>query len=100
MIRRNNFKAALFWLVTTLCSTQDSISQEPKTEAPAKTVPTKEADHKTHWQPLLEKDSLKGWQITNFGGEGSVDVKDGVTRFGNGDPLTGVTIGKKDFPKG
>lgn len=50
------------------------------------------------WTPLLAKDSLEGWDSTNFGGEGSVEIKDGVLMLGRGDPLTGVTSKKKDFP--
>jgi hypothetical protein len=50
------------------------------------------------WQPLLKSDSLEGWHATNFGGEGTVDIKQGVLRFGLGDPLTGITLDRKDFP--
>jgi hypothetical protein len=50
------------------------------------------------WIPLLAKDSLEGWEATNFGGEGSVEIKDGVLMLGRGDPLTGVTSKKKDLP--
>lgn len=50
------------------------------------------------WIPLLVKDSLEGWESTNFGGEGSVEIKDGVLMLGRGDPLTGVTSKKKDLP--
>lgn len=50
------------------------------------------------WIPLLAKDSLEGWEPTNFGGEGSVEIKDGVLMLGRGDPLTGVTSKKKDLP--
>ncbi len=50
------------------------------------------------WIPLLAKDSLEGWESTNFGGEGSVEIKDGVLMLGRGDPLTGVTSKKKDLP--
>jgi hypothetical protein len=54
---------------------------------------------KENWKPLLEADSLKGWEITNFGGEGTVDRIEGVLKLGMGDPLTGITIKSKDFPK-
>jgi len=57
------------------------------------------AKEKSKWKRLMEKDSLKGWEITNFGGEGEVEVKDGVLRLERGEPLTGVNIISKDFPK-
>lgn len=50
------------------------------------------------WIPLLEKNSLEGWESTNFGGEGSVEIKEGVLTLGRGDPLTGVHTKKKDLP--
>jgi hypothetical protein len=43
------------------------------------------------WQPLFDGATLRGWQITNFGGEGPVEVRDGRIEFGFGSPLTGVT---------
>lgn len=51
------------------------------------------------WKSLISKDNLDGWEITNFGGEGSVEVKDGVLKLGRGDPLTGVTRTDKQLPK-
>ncbi len=57
------------------------------------------AKEKSKWKPLLEKDSLKGWEITNFGGEGNVEINEGVLRLERGEPLTGVTKINKDFPK-
>lgn len=62
------------------------VGQEDKTES------------KVKWISLLAKDSLEGWESTNFGGEGSVEIKDGVLMLGRGDPLTGVTSKKKDLP--
>jgi len=47
----------------------------------------------------MEKDSLKGWEITNFGGEGTAEVNEGVLRLDRGEPMTGVTTIRKDFPK-
>lgn len=51
------------------------------------------------WKPLMEKDSLKGWEISNFGGEGEVEMKEGVLRLERGEPMTGITTIRKDFPK-
>ena len=87
--------------LTILCTTI-SFAQDPTKKAvpsplkEAKAVPEKEL---SKWKPLFEKDSLKGWEVTNFGGEGSVDLTDGVMRFERGEPLTGVTLIRKDFAK-
>ena len=68
----------------------------PKTTDAAKVVPDKE---KSKWKPMLEKDSLKGWENTNFGGEGTAELNEGVLRLDRGDPLTGINSIRKDFPK-
>ena len=69
----------------------DSTKVEPKTAEPKAT--------ESKWKPLLEKDSLKGWEITNFGGEGTAEVNEGVLRLDRGEPMTGITTIRKDFPK-
>jgi hypothetical protein len=40
---------------------------------------------------------LEGWEITNFGPQGSVHVSDGLVYLGMGDGCTGITY-KKEFP--
>ena len=44
------------------------------------------------WTSLFDGRTLNGWKVTQFGGEGSVEVKDGVLWLGVGNDLTGVTI--------
>src|SRR5580692_2665898 len=44
------------------------------------------------WTSLFDGKSLKGWKVTQFGGEGPVEVKNGELRLGIGNDLTGVTI--------
>lgn len=51
------------------------------------------------WISLLPTDDLDDWNITNFGGEGSVEIKTGTLSLGRGDPLTGIHWKKKDFPR-
>jgi hypothetical protein len=72
------------------------VAQDKKADAVAT---KKEDDAKSNWKKLFEPDSLKGWEITNFGGEGTVEVVEGVLKLGMGDPLTGVTFLGKEFPK-
>jgi len=40
---------------------------------------------------LFDGKTLKGWKVTEFGGEGDVSVKDGKLMLGFGQNLTGVT---------
>jgi len=49
-------------------------------------------------KPLFDGESLAGWKITNFGGEGEVEVKDGQINLDFGSPLTGITY-LGEFPK-
>jgi hypothetical protein len=43
------------------------------------------------WQPLFDGKSLEGWKITDFGGEGEVNVVDGAIVMRMGQPMTGIT---------
>lgn len=43
------------------------------------------------WQPLFDGQSLNGFAVTDFGGQGEVAVHDGALHLGIGSPLTGVT---------
>jgi 3-keto-disaccharide hydrolase len=51
------------------------------------------------WRPLFDGKSLTGWNVTKFGGEGDVEVKDGAIVLHSGNDLTGVTFAGKDLPK-
>jgi len=42
------------------------------------------------WQPLLNDTDLTGWQSISFGGEGEVELRDGVLMLPRGQPFTGV----------
>jgi len=50
-------------------------------------------------EKLLENDSLDGWDVLSFGGEGDCDVTDGVLTLEAGDPFTGVSAAREDLPK-
>lgn len=45
---------------------------------------------------LFRNDSLDGWKLTDFFRPGEVQVLDGVVTLGKGNPMTGVTIDRKD----
>lgn len=66
---------------------------------PSAAKPTaKDSEKASDWKLLLPKEGLDGWEITNFGGEGKVENKDGVLLLDRGEPLTGITRLGKDFP--
>jgi hypothetical protein len=44
------------------------------------------------WTPLFDGRTLTGWKVTQFGGEGPVEAKNGELILGAGSNLTGVTI--------
>jgi hypothetical protein len=62
----------------------------PAETTPSDSIPSpSDLPQASAWQPLLG-DSLEGWKITPFGGEGEVFVEEGVLTLGTGDPMTGV----------
>lgn len=111
-LSRSSLLALAFALVLAPCSLAQGVKKglpSPPAEATAelaKENAPKEAaikedvsKEKSKWKPLMEKDSLKGWEISNFGGEGEVEIKEGVMRLERGEPMTGVTTISKEFPK-
>jgi len=52
--------------------------------------PSKEVGRE--WTSLFDGRTLSGWKITQFGGEGMVEAKNGELVLGVGSNLTGVTI--------
>ena len=97
LIRSLCFGVSISILVMQIAIAQESTKKVlPKPPVDEKVVPKKE---ESKWKSLVEKDSLKGWEITNFGGEGTAEVNEGVLRLDRGEPMTGVTTIRKDFPK-
>lgn len=88
-------KSILPFLTLTLALSPFCFAQDKQTSSESKDAGAKV---EKKWTPLLSSDTLDGFEITNFGGEGEVDIKDGVLKLGMGDPLTGVTSKKKDLP--
>ena len=50
------------------------------------------------WTSLFDGETLEGWEITQFGPQGPVQVSEGNIVLGMGDGVTGITW-KGDFPK-
>jgi hypothetical protein len=55
-------------------------------------------EEKDGWIPLFDGKTLKGWEVTKFGGEGEVSVKDGAIHLEMGNDLTGIHT-KRKLPK-
>lgn len=53
---------------------------------------------KSSWKPLFDGESLEGWKVTKFGGEGEVHVEEGAIALEMGASLTGITW-KGEVPK-
>ena len=71
-------------------------AQEKKKKATAESDDSK--SQKKKWISLFDGKSLKGWEITKFGGEGDVEVKKGQLILGLGSNLTGIHTRRK-LPK-
>ena len=50
------------------------------------------------WQSLFDGKTLKNWEATDFGGQGSVLVQEGQLVIEAGQPMTGVTWKGKKLP--
>lgn len=59
----------------------------------------KSNNKETEWKSLFDGKSLKNWKSSNFGGEGEVNVKDGVVVMEQGSDMTGITWTGEQLPK-
>jgi len=50
------------------------------------------------WRPLFDGKSLSGWRVTDFGGNGRVEIQNGLLVFWMGDPFVGVNC-TNEIPK-
>jgi len=58
-----------------------------------------EAKAKPKARSLFDGKTLEHFEVPQFGGDGSVEVENGVIKLGQGVMLTGVTYKQDDFPK-
>src|SRR5690242_14354236 len=56
---------------------------------------TLRAADKSADKPLFDGESLKGWKITDFGGQGKVEIRDKAIVMARGNDMTGVTFAGK-----
>ena len=78
--------------------TQPGFAEGKDKKGKAATNPDASKSQKKKWISLFDGKSLKGWEITKFGGEGDVEVKEGQLILGLGSNLTGVHTRRK-LPK-
>jgi hypothetical protein len=98
-------RPVLIYLATlALCraTSQPLPAEEPK---PAANPPTKEQPApakpaaEPKWDSLFDGKTLTNWEKTDFGGQGSVLVKEGAVVLEEGQPMTGITWKGKELPK-
>ncbi len=65
--------------------------RQPKAlaETPASQTPA-DPPEEPKWQSLFDGKNLDGWEAPNFGGQGTVEVKDGQVIIGQGSLMTGI----------
>ncbi|MCH2181196.1 MAG: DUF1080 domain-containing protein [Mariniblastus sp.] len=59
---------------------------------------TDNSNQKPAARALFDGETLAGWEATNFGGEGEIEVANGVLRLAMGYPMTGVTSVHESLP--
>jgi hypothetical protein len=92
---RSFFLRTLLYILPAFLIVLSGCVGNPKSQNNPETQP-KSAD--PGWVLLFGGETLDGWEITNFGPQGPVQVSEGNIILGMGDGCTGVTW-KGDFPK-
>ena len=83
---------ALFALYAAGAQGQSSRTAPPAAGPAGKPAP--ETDE--GWEPLFDGKTLTGWKLTEFGGRGAVEVKDGRIMLSAGSDLTGISWANPD----
>jgi hypothetical protein len=84
-----SFAAVLSFLFWTTCSSTSNPTNPPISGSSVE---------ESSWERLFDGRSLKDWEVTDFGGQGRVWIRDADIVLDRGDTLTGITW-KGDFPK-
>lgn len=92
------FFPVLMGMAVIAVMTQPGFAEAKKKKEKSTTKPGNSKSQKKKWISLFDGKSLKGWEITKFGGEGDVEVKKGQLILGLGSDLTGVHTRRK-LPK-
>ena len=62
------------------------------------TAPIVERTEEKVWTSLFNGESLAGWAVPVYGGDGAVDVQEGNLVIGRGEQMTGIRY-EKEFPR-
>lgn len=101
MIIKPVYTIAAIAIVTVLSGTladDKPATEAKKTVDKKKTADKKEAADK-QWKPLFNGRNLEGWEITEFGGEGEVEVVKEEVIIHQGVDLSGIRTTRKDIPR-
>jgi hypothetical protein len=79
--------SGLFGFFALMLAVPFLIAEEPAAKPAAK------------WKPLFDGKSLKNWKSSAFGGEGEIEVKDGVIVMQQGSEMTGIVWDGVELPK-
>lgn len=82
-----------FLLSASVLCTGGAFADEPPAAAPN---PPQDV---TKFRPLFDGKTLKNWEVTDFGGQGEVEIQDGKIVMQQGSELTGITWAGKPLPK-
>ena len=83
----------MLYMLERLSAEQDIVIDDPEPEAVGFDAEPGEGG----WRPLFNGHTLDGWEITNFGPQGPVNVRDSSIILNFGDGATGITW-TGDFP--
>ena len=89
-------ESALAKAEAALATAEAAIAEAKVAIAEAKSVMAKATAEK--WTPLFDGESLAGWSVPVYGGDGEVDVQEGNIVIGRGEQMTGIRY-EKEFPK-
>lgn len=62
-------------------------------------VCAEEEKDKPTWKTLFDGRSLEGWKSSEFVGTGKVFLRNGAVVLEAGEPMTGITYAREDFPR-
>jgi hypothetical protein len=86
--RRAPMALAMLTLLVTAIAQDQAITAEEKANA-----------KDLEWKSLFDGKTLKNWKSSQFGGEGEVNVEDGVIVMSQGSDMTGITWTGQQLPK-
>ncbi len=85
-------------LIAVLAGQFQPLVQAADTPAP-ETQPAEKQPAATRFRPLFDGKTLANWEVTDFGGQGEVEIKDGAIVLQQGSEITGITWAGKPLPK-